>query len=294
MRSHTRITPTLLCAVVAFAAAPSRAAPSTGHGTSEIPEYSVADSGASAVTLQNLADSERFWPYHVSLTAPFSRGESLTPLGKGHRGVLIRVEPGNIARIDFGGFGLYEIPVSQTDLVERANQIRRGEAQKTAANFVLALGPRLVDSSRSRLVPYPFRQTSRNRAFLCVFADPRSEGFPAIAKALAPLAEREGVLTILFPQSEARDPEVREKLIDLEWRVPFVFDYLSLGYTESLIAGELEAPAYQLVSREGRVLEQGEWSGEAAGRIETALSREAAPGASSRPPGNRSAAAAGS
>ena len=68
-------------------------------------------------------------------------------------GVLIRVEASGLARIDFGRDGLYEVPVGATDLVERANRIRTGELRKMAPNFVLAIGPRLVDSAGAHAAP---------------------------------------------------------------------------------------------------------------------------------------------
>ena len=206
-----------------------------------------------AVTEQNLHASERYWPYHVALTKP------LHALKPGTTGVLIRVEASGAARIDFGRDGLHEVPVAATDLVERANRVRRGELSKKAPNFVLALGPRLVDTSSSAPSQFSFARAGEQRGFLTVFADPGAEGFAELAKALAPLAQRDGLLTILLPQGEHPDPEVYGKLRTLEWNVPFVYSHLTGPYTRSLLPAEAARPALMLQTPEGRVLFQSEW-----------------------------------
>ena len=151
------------------------------------------------------------------------------------------------------------MPVASTDLVERANRVRRGELQKKAPNFVLAIGPRLVDTASAVPHQFSYERAGEQRGFLAVFADPGSEGFAELAKALAPLAERQGLLTILFPQGEHPDPEVYEKLRALKWTVPFVYSHLTGPYTRSLLPEQAARPAVQLQTPEGRVLFQSGW-----------------------------------
>lgn len=220
-----------------------------------LPASLGATNGAAEPTVseRNLLASERYWPYHVALVKP------LAPLKAGSTGVLIRVEASGLARVDFGRDGLHEVPVAATDLVERANRVRRGELLKKAPNFVLALGPRLVDTSSATPIPYSFERAGEQRGFLTVFADPEAEGFGALAKALAPLAEREGVLTILLPQGEHPDPEVYESLRAAGWHVPFVYSHLTGPYTRSLLPAGAARPALMLQTPEGRVLFQSEW-----------------------------------
>lgn len=232
--------------------------------------YRAADPEAPPVTEKNLVASERFWPYHVELTKPWPRpaGQALEP---GDRGVLIRVEDSGSARIDFGRDGLSEVPVAATDLVERANRVRKGELRKMAPNFVLALGPRLVDSSGPALRPYSFDAAHASRGFLAVFADPDAEGFDSLAKALTPLGNRKGVLTLLLPLGEHPDAEVREKLRSLGWTVPFVFDFLAEGYARSLLSEKTPPPAVMLQTSEGRVLFQSGWNANVVPKLTAAL-----------------------
>jgi hypothetical protein len=179
--------------------------------------------------------------------------------GDGALGVLIRVDASGTARIDFGRAGLREVPVGKTDLVARANRVRRGYLEKMAPNFLLALGPRLVDSAGEALRPLPYSNVAEHAGFLCVFADPVGITFPALAAALAPLRDHRGVETILFPQGEIADSLMRERLLEVEWRVPFVFDHLAEAYTRSLLAAEAKLPFVMLLTREGRVLYAGTW-----------------------------------
>ncbi len=225
----------------------------------ELPEHRVADPRAPIVTEATLLESERFWPYQAALTED------------GSVGVLIRVEPGGLARLDFGRDGKRTVPVSETDLVVRANQIRTGELEKAAPNFVLALGPRMVDPGSGELRPYPFASVAEKRGFVCVFADPSQAEFAALAAALAPLNDRHGVGTILFPQGEHPDRALREKLRALNWPVPFVYDHLAEPYTGTLLPAGTPSPFVVLQTNEGRILYQSAWRPSVVAELTAAL-----------------------
>jgi hypothetical protein len=227
-----------------------------------------------AVTEANLLENERHWPYRVTLTAPWpeqaAHEDALPP---GLTGVLIRIEESGLPRIDFGKWGKYEVPVERTDLVARANRIRIGEEEKAAPNFVHAIASRMLDSASEAPRPLPVEESAKQRAFLCVFADPSDTGFEALARALALLRERDGVMTILFPQGQHADGAVRERLRSLAWPVPYVFDFLSEPYTRTLLAEGTAYPYVMLHTSEGRVIWQGVWSAEAAVELASALDR---------------------
>lgn len=251
----------------------ARADLSSGSVTSELPEYRARDAKAAVVTEQNLLASERFWPYQVALSEDWRPAGRARPLPQAAAGVLIRVEASGVARIDFGRDGLYEIPIDKTDLVKSANRIRLGELEKMAPNFVLAIGPRLIDSGADALRPLPYRAAAAEGAFLCVFADPESDDFPGLVAALAPLRGRHGVSTILFPQGAHSDARVRERLRASQWTVAFVYDHLSEAYTRTLWAEATPPAAVLLVTSEGRVLFQSRWRAGAASDLTAALDR---------------------
>ncbi len=225
----------------------------------DVPEHHAADARAAVITESTLLANERFWPYQVALAKD------------GSVGVLIRVESGGVARLDFGRDGRRNIPVSETDLLARANQVRTGELDKMAPNFVLAIGPRLVDSASETLRPYSFATVIEKPGFVCVFADPDAANFAEIATALAPLSERHGVTTILFPQGEHPDPALREKLRALGWAVPFVYDHLAEAYTRSLVADGARVPAVVLLTSEGRVIFESTWRSDVVSKLTAAL-----------------------
>lgn len=249
----------------------SRAEPTDGNVTGGLPEHHAEDPSAAVVTEQNLLASERFWPYQIAATEVLPPVADRQPVQAGNVGVLIRVEASGAARVDFGRDGLHEVPVARTDLVERANRIRTGEAEKLAPNFLLAIGPRLVDSAADSLRPLPYAAVAEQRGFLSVFADPGSKTFAALAAALAPLEKRHGVATILLPQGEHPDARVRERLRSLGWTVPFVYDHLAEAYTRSLLEAEAALPAVMLQTREGRVLFQSRWKAGVASELSAAL-----------------------
>jgi hypothetical protein len=235
-----------------------------------------------AVTAGNLLAHERYWPYQVSFRAPWKPAGRVEPILPGTLGVLIRVEhsaesgsragardPGVTARIDFGRDGVVEVPVGETDLVERGNRIRTGELEKDFPNFVLAMGPRLIDPNTA--APMSVRVAQGHRGFLCVFADPSAADFPELASALAPLRDRLGVLTALFPQGEIPDLFVLERLRSVGWEVAFSYDYLSEPYTRSLLPDGLAPPAVMLHTAEGRVLFRSRWDAGVLPGLEAAL-----------------------
>jgi hypothetical protein len=255
-----RSTPSLLVLAFLAAASPSGAAGEVTPG--ELPLHQAEDPGAPVVTEGNLLASERFWPYRVALVRPWSVPGREQPIDPGTLGVLIRVEAGGVARLDFGRDGLHEVPIAETDLLDRANQVRRGEIDKMAPNLVLAIGPRLLDPGSTPLRPIGMVAASRAAGFLCVFADPAAPDFAELVASLEPLRGREGVTTVLLPQGEHRDGEVAERIRSLGWAVPFMYDRYSEPYRRSLLREGTGLPAILLATREGRVLFQDGWSAE--------------------------------
>jgi hypothetical protein len=246
-------------ALAPVALAGEAAGPGAAPGA-ELEQHVAEDASAPPVTPANVMESERFWPYHVRLREAWQPEGAERPLRAGKVGVLIRVIDPEKVRVDFGGYGQYDLAMGQTNLLEEANRVRTGERQKMGPNFALALGPRLLAPSEGRFKPYPYSEAVQNRAFLCVFADPLADDFPALAAALRPLAEREGLLTIFLPQGGRGDEEVRERLIASDWPVPFVYDYLTGPYTSSLVGEDPTLPTITLQTNEGRLLFEDVWS----------------------------------
>jgi len=249
----------LLAAFLALGApADPRASAAEGVRTyNEVPAYDASGSDAPRVTEANLLESERFWPFKVALRRPWTPPGGDRPLSPRFPGVLVRVEVGGTARVDFGRDGLHDVPVVETDLVERAERVRRGELAKQAPNFLWLIVPRLKDAEFPTLRPLPWEPALGGDVFLCVFADPGAEGFPELAASLAPLRGRHRLLTLFFPQGRHADPAVRERLRALDWPVPFVQDHLAEAYTAVLMDAGTEPPALLVVTDEGRLLHQG-------------------------------------
>lgn len=233
------------------------------------------------VTPANLMQSERLWPYKVTLTAAWKPPGREKPLRAGTTGVLIRVESATAARVDFSADGKYDVPVDRTDLVKRANRIRRGEVKKEIPNFTLAIANRALDPTADPLVVLSPPRVATHPGFLCVFADPSGQEFPAIAAALAPLRDRHDVLTIFFPQGDHPDVPLRDRLRDLGWMVPFVYDFLSEPYTRTLLDEKTPLPAVLLQTKEGRVVFLSSWRADLVPELTAALD-ESFGGASAR------------
>lgn len=225
------------------------------------------------VTAAALPSLDAFWPYRVALVEAWQPAGRSEPLRAGTRGILIRVEPDGTARIDFSSMGKYEVPIDKTDLVQNADRIRRGKLAKSGPNFTRAIETHLVDAAGPRLAGLPPQASGRRAGFLCVFVDPGRDDFEALAASLAPLQDRQDVMTILFPQGEHPDAGMRERLRSLGWTVPFVYDFLSEPYTSTLLAAGSPMPALLLQNSEGRVVFQGRWSPGIVPELTSALDR---------------------
>jgi hypothetical protein len=223
------------------------------------------------VSAGNLLEHEQLWPYRVTLTEAWQPPGGAAPLSAGTIGVLIRVETGGVARIDFSSDGKFEVPIEKTNLVENANRIERGELEKPAPNFFYSIGTHLVDSAADTLTSLHPETIYDRRTYLCVFADPAGKELTELAKALRPLKGRGDMETILFPQSEQPDAATRDQLRAVDWKVPFVYGFLSVPYTRTLIREGTPLPTVMLVTNEGRLLFQETWQASTAQRLQAAL-----------------------
>jgi len=265
-----RFIESILCLAIAVCTA--RAIAAEPRAGADIPEYHVANPSAAVVTEPNLLESERFWPYRVSLLSSWQVPGREPVLAAGSMGVLIRVERNGFARIDFGRDGVQSVPVAATDLLSSANQIRAGQLDKLAPNFVFSIGPRLLDSAAERLAPFGYERVFEGRSFLTVFCERKQ--LAALAPQLAPFAARAGLQTIVFPQGEVPDGQIRDELRRLEWKVPFVYDHLAEAYTPSLLPAGLALPAVMLQTPEGRVVFQSAWRPDVAAKLGAAIDAE--------------------
>jgi len=233
----------------------------------EVPVHDASDPGAPEVTLANVLENDRFWPYRVALLEPTTPPGASRPIRAGLSGVLVEVNSAKRVRIDFGRDGILEVPIEETNLVAESNRVRLGELDKLAPNLIAALGPRLVESGAPGLRQLDFAQIGPRDQVILVFADPTTPQFAPLAKSLAPYQARNELLTILVPQGNHSDAEVRRSLRERGWTVPFVYRHLAPGYTKSLVDEGIELPAVRLSSAEGRTLFDRAWGEEAGARL---------------------------
>ena len=252
-----------------FATALSASAQGWDDGA--LSDWVASDESAAPVTEENVLESDRFWPYRVAAEESLHlTGTTLTP---GLEGVLIRVDASGVARVDFGREGIAEVPVGATDLVERANRVRRGELGKEAPNLAWALGTRLIDSRFDPPKALPFPDVRKALGFLTVYVDPTSAAFDEIARALAPLQGDSSLLVVVIAQGMLTDAGVYARLKDAGWPVPFLVGHLRAPYTRALLGEDLELPAVALQTSEGRVLYESRWSSAAARDLFAAIAR---------------------
>jgi hypothetical protein len=232
----------------------------------------AVDPAPAPLTRADLARLDAFWPYHVRLVEPWQPPGAEEPLRADVTGVLVRVEPTGVARIDLGRHGVREVPIDRTDLLEQANRIRRGQADHEIPNLIAAIGPRLQVPNVAHDKGL-WRTVSEGKTHvLCAFADPEAPGFEALARELAPLSDREALLTAFFPQGRGA---AGAALRQADWLVPYADGAYTRGYTRSLGGAEQGLPSVMLFTVQGRLLYRGGWKPGVADEIRAALRADA-------------------
>lgn len=208
------------------------------------------------ITAENLYDHEEYWPNIVTMAADWMPPAVTPRRPQTLQGVLIRIEDNGRARVDLARFGRVDVAIDETDLVERANGVRRGEIFKHRGNFTMQIGTKLVSSTGNEPGPQPSREIKSAEILLCVFADPRSMEFEPLALQLDRLADDRDLQMIFVPQNVRREDLnfVHSTLRKHNWEVPFTDPAQSAIQTTILIREKPIAPHALLVTREGRVL----------------------------------------
>lgn len=208
----------------------------------------------------NIARHETDWPNIVALVEDWTPAEGEAPLEAGYRGALMRVEDDGRVRIAFGRHGNHDVPIERTDLVLRANQIRRGELHKVAPGFLAHFGGQFIEVVGTDVAPVQTPRIAPARRFLLLFADPRAPGFEAEATALIPLQAAHPELQILyFPLGLAQEEiiVVRDVLSRSGLLVPFAYPAAADLHARAIL-GHVPTEAHALlITPEGRILERG-------------------------------------
>jgi hypothetical protein len=226
-----------------------------------------------AITYANLYEHEADWPYQIQLTKNWKPEGWEGRFGFG-MGVLVRVEPSGLLRIDFASLGKYQVPADETNVLDEANKIRSGERIKTRPNFVVAVGTRLLDPKVDPPEPVSRERTETARAYLLVFVDPESPAFREIARDLAAdLESSEGAMAVLVPQGGLRDGGVLNACRAAGWTAPFLLDHFAKPLTESMLGDMPDSPQVMLVTPEGRLLFSQAWNQDVIDDLERALER---------------------
>lgn len=201
---------------------------------SALPASEVSNSASDAespVTLQELLDDSELWSFNVRVdpdkVAPALRRAASFPA------VLLRIEEGK-ALVDFGRDGVHPISIEDTDLLENAGRIKRGEAELDLPNFTrytTNIFFRLNENDQYR--PYPVDQYASNPLYLLVYGDPRLVEEPALFEAVDTLfakTKEKGGMGVVIPTSHSFYGPAMAKRI--EWVMPF--PHSRIAYVDAL------------------------------------------------------------
>jgi hypothetical protein len=223
-----------------------------GADPESIAALRVGDAANDRIDLDNLYAYETYWPYQIQLTGEWKpagwEGDFAWGLG-----VLLRVDPEQRLRVDFGHHGKHWVPADATDVLARANALREGATRKLGPNLVTAIGNRLLDPSGETLRPVT-TDLKAQWAFLLAIADPADPGFGDLARALEGSAIREGLTVVLVSPVDYGDFKLYRVCYDQRWPGAFLRDRFGPAYAEGALEVGEEPPRLQLLTPEGRLL----------------------------------------
>ena len=224
--------------------------------TASDPVSSTFAGAPAELTTENIYDHEEYWPNIVRVADDWEPPKGMPRRPQVLQGVLVRVEQNGTVRLDLARYGRADLPIGQTDLVERANAVARGEMFKHEGNLTLQIGNILVSSGSSVPGPQSSRPIKMASVLLFVFADPRAADFDRLAKRLAEFSARAPIVSIFIPQNVERGDLdfVHARLRASEWYVPFVYPERATVRTEVLLRKPPREPHLLLLTREGRIL----------------------------------------
>jgi hypothetical protein len=231
---------------------PSAAEFLPGADPESIAALRIGDAADDRVDLDNLYANEAYWPYQIQLTREWKPAGREGDFAWG-LGVLLRVDPDQRLRVDFGHHGKHWVPAEATDVLARANALREGATRKLGPNLVTAIGNRLLDPSGETLRPVT-TDLKAQWAFLLAIADPADPGFGDLARALEGPAIREGLTVVLVSPVDYGDFKLYRVCYDQRWPGAFLRDRFGPAYAEGALEVGEEPPRLQLLTPEGRLL----------------------------------------
>ena len=253
-RSHQRLG--LFCSILLALSGCSQSSNESSSADEAQIVRSATQESTGTITRENILENERYWPDIVAMVEPWTAPDSERLIKQGYRGALIRVDELGRTRIAFGRHGNHDIPLELTDLISRANDVKAGSRYKIAPNFLAQFGTQFVHPSSEEMIPYPLLELARSNRFLCIFANPRGEGFAELARQLSSLGSSPGVQMLFFPLAMKRDETqvARDLLKAASLPTPFAYPEAAEVHARTLL-GEVPTAAYALlVSSEGRLL----------------------------------------
>ncbi|CAI8292270.1 MAG: Uncharacterised protein [Opitutia bacterium UBA7350] len=157
-------------------------------------------------------DDSSNWPFRLSYLGGYNEGSNIPDKIK-LPGVLIRIEKEknqSIALIDFGGEGIYKIPVEFTDLAERAAAIKEGRATKAWPNHTFLLANKCILSAGGSIGLLKADTMSQYQGI--IYLPINEEDLTGLDEVLesVPANLREGKLWVILPDFNYQD----QKLID--------------------------------------------------------------------------------
>ena len=200
--------------------------------------------------LENLSD---LWPEFIRLREPVVSPETGRPIGQHLRGVLVRIEGGEVIA-DFGRNGILRLPLEATDVVSRATALSRlpkreyGLVTGSIFNkFYRLIGATPVQCKREEFNGIEY--------LLFVYAEPTegefSRFYAELSSKLASVDDETGnFIVLLIPTSQSHEA-IYESLVRADFRWPVMFHYLSSGYRGSMVHPISSYPGLVLVDVNG-------------------------------------------
>lgn len=199
-----------------------------------------------------------YWPEFVVLENEITSPRTGRKIAAGTRGVLIRVEDGEVV-VDFGRNGVAVVSIDSTDLREQI-ALRETQGPRLTGIFAERMHNKFFWSNRPKNPQCLLQDFAAYEYFLLIYADVDGADWPAVVEAASLLGKNDAIRSRLLPvvlpfdQTEAAVIEGLRSEATAGLEIPVMFHFLAKSYFKTLHHQVSDQTTLALIDQNGRLV----------------------------------------